>query len=404
MEFTADQKKTLDDLAVENFREYLRIPSVHPNVDYEPCVKFLKEQAQGLGLPVVVHRIEPTKPIVIITWIGKEPTVPSIMLNSHMDVVPVFEDKWTHKPFSADIDKDGKIFARGSQDMKCVGNQYLETVRRLKQKGILLKRTLHLSFVPDEEIGGVQGLKAFVHKQEFRDLNVGCALDEGMANPTDEFILFYGERAIWHILIRCPGQPGHGSLLLENTAGEKINYILNKIYELRKHESDKLKNNPDLTIGDVLTLNLTEMNGGVQANVIPPELSIMIDCRIPVTMDIIEWEKTLNKWCKDAGEGVIIECEQKEPLVPITQLNDDNSYYVAFKKATDHLGLKILPRIFPGGTDSRFVREIGIPAFGFSPMNFTPVLLHDNDEFLTVDTFLKGIEIYCTLIPEIANV
>lgn len=66
--------------------------------------------------------------------------------------------------------------------------------------------------------------------------------------------------------------------------------------------------------------------------------------------------------------------------------------------------LKIKPQIFTGGTDSRYIRALGTPAIGFSPMNNTPVLLHDNDEFLKVSTFLKGIEIYRKIIPAIANV
>lgn len=58
------------------------------------------------------------------------------------------QNSWTYPPFSGHIDEDGKIFARGSQDMKCVGIQYLEAIRRIKSAGIKLKRTLHISFVP----------------------------------------------------------------------------------------------------------------------------------------------------------------------------------------------------------------------------------------------------------------
>lgn len=65
-----------------------------------------------------------------------------------MDVVPVFPEMWKHKPFSADIDKDGKIYARGTQDMKCVGMQYLAAIRALKSGGATLKRTLHVMYVP----------------------------------------------------------------------------------------------------------------------------------------------------------------------------------------------------------------------------------------------------------------
>jgi len=399
-----DNTNVMDTLAVENFREYLRIPSVQPDVDYGACVNFLENQAKELGLTVRIFYCFPKKPIVVLTWVGQEPDIHSILLNSHMDVVPVFEDKWTRKPFAADMDEQGNIYARGAQDMKCVGIQYLEAIRRLKKDGVTLRRTLHVSFVPDEEIGGVEGMREFVKTKDFQDLNIGFALDEGMASPNDDYVLFYGERCIWHLHIHCPGQPGHGSLLLENTAGEKVRYILDKFFDFRAQEKKKLADNSSLTIGDVTTVNLTQLQGGVQSNVVPPELVVVIDCRIPVTVDVKKWEATINQWCKEAGEGITIEYEQKQPQVPVTKLDASNPYWIAFKEASDKLNLVLKPQIFPGGTDSRYVRAAGLPAIGFSPMNNTPVLLHDHDEFINAKIYLRGIEIYCKLIPAIANV
>lgn len=49
----------------------------------------------------------------------------------------------------------------------------------------------------DEEIGGIEGMKKFVETNDFKNLNVGFSIDEGMASPTEEFVLFYGERCIW---------------------------------------------------------------------------------------------------------------------------------------------------------------------------------------------------------------
>jgi hypothetical protein len=51
--------------------------------------------------------------------------------------------------------------------------------------------------VADEEIGGVAGMKHFVESKEFKALNVGFALDEGIASNTEEFNVYYAERAIW---------------------------------------------------------------------------------------------------------------------------------------------------------------------------------------------------------------
>jgi len=55
---------------------------------------------------------------------GKGSEVPTILLNSHIDVVPVFPYKWDLAPFSAHKTDDGWIYGRGTQDMKCVGIWY----------------------------------------------------------------------------------------------------------------------------------------------------------------------------------------------------------------------------------------------------------------------------------------
>ncbi|KAF2895249.1 hypothetical protein ILUMI_10922 [Ignelater luminosus] len=279
----------------------------------------------------------PNKPIVIITWTGKEPHLPSIMLNGHMDVVPVFEDEWTYDPFGAEMDDDGNIYARGAQDMKCVSIQYLEAIRRMKKENLSLRRTIHISFMPDEEIGGVEGMKAFVESEEFKKLNVGFVLDEGMPSLDNILPLYYGERIRWGILIHCPGQPGHGSLLLDNTAGEKTRKILNKFYKFREQEKKKLQENPNLTLGDVTSVNLTMIEGGVQNNVIPAEFKLVFDCRISPSVNLEEFEKTLDEWCKEAGEGVWIEYQHKDSLITPTRLDESNPYWIAFKKASDDM-------------------------------------------------------------------
>ena len=160
----------------------------------EPAVEFLKKQATSLNLPVSIHfPVNKKNPVVVITWKGSQPELPSIMLNSHMDVVPVFEEYWTHPPFAAEIDENGDIFARGAQDCKCVGTQYLAAIRALKRQGIKqLKRTVHVTFVPDEEELGTLGMGGFVETEAFKKMNVGFALDEGdVANKDGSVPAFY---------------------------------------------------------------------------------------------------------------------------------------------------------------------------------------------------------------------
>lgn len=162
------------------------------------CVQFLQKQAKSLGLiSNIFYPHSPSRPVVVLSWLGTEPSLPSIMLNSHMDVVAVDEKYWSHSPFSAEIDQEGRIFARGSQDMKSVGVQYLAAIRALKRDEIRLKRSVHVVYTPDEETGGFTGMAQFVHTNDFKALNVGFCLDEGMASPTEVFPIFYGERYVW---------------------------------------------------------------------------------------------------------------------------------------------------------------------------------------------------------------
>lgn len=157
------------------------------------------------------------------------------------------------------MDEQGNIYARGSQDMKCVGIQYLEAIRRMKQNGKHFKRTIHVSFVPDEEIGGVLGMKEFVHTKDFKSLNVGFALDEGGPCPEEKFYMFNGERSIWHTTIKCTGQAGHGSMMWDATSGEKLRVIIDRFMDFRAVEKAKLQDPTKYKFGDVLSVNLTQI-------------------------------------------------------------------------------------------------------------------------------------------------
>lgn len=164
----------------------------------ESAVKFLLIQAERVGLPVkIYHPGGPTKPVVVMTWLGTDPELATIVLNSHMDTVPAEAEFWTHPPYAADIDAEGRIYGRGTQDMKSMGTQYLAAIHELKSAGVRVRRTIYVVFVPDEEMGGAAGWGAFVKTDEFRAMHVGFHLDEGNASPNDVLQVFYGERTTW---------------------------------------------------------------------------------------------------------------------------------------------------------------------------------------------------------------
>ncbi|KAM5293036.1 aminoacylase-1 isoform 3-T3 [Ctenodactylus gundi] len=325
--------------SVTLFRQYLRIRTVHPTPDYGSAIAFLEEQGCQLGLSCQKVEVAPGYVILVLTWPGTDTTLSSILLNSHMDVVPVFKEHWSHDPFEAFKDPEGYIYARGTQDMKSVSIQYLEAVRKLQAEGHRFPRTIHMTFVPDEEIGGFQGMQLFVQRPEFQALKIGFALDEGLANPTNAFTVFYSERVIWWVRFTSTGRPGHGSRFIEDTAAEKL-----------------------------------------------------------------EFEKQLQDWCQAAGEGVTFDFAQKWTEPRVTSTDDADPWWAAFSGVCKDMNLPLELEIFPAATDCRYVRAAGIPALGFSPMNHTPVLLHDHDERLHEAVFLRGIDIYTRLLSALASV
>lgn len=115
--------------------------------------------------------------------------------------------------------------------MKSVGIQYIEAVRKLKQRGFTPKRNIYLSFVPDEEPGGLDGMQKFILTEQFRAIQpIAFAFDEGLANPEDAFTVFYGERAQWWLYVTANGPTGHGSRFIKDTATAKLIDICNKVW------------------------------------------------------------------------------------------------------------------------------------------------------------------------------
>ncbi|XP_014294163.1 aminoacylase-1 [Halyomorpha halys] len=387
---------------IENFQEYLRIRSDHPVPDYKGCVAFVKKKADEYGLKTKIFHLDEKRPVLIVTLEGTNPNLPSILLNSHTDVVQAFQKDWSHDPFAAEIDQEGNIYARGSQDMKCVTIAQLEALRRIKFSEVKLKRTVHMTLVPDEEIGSQEGMAKFVHTQTFKDLNIAFDIDEGCCSPKEIFVVLNNERCTWEVLIHCLGTTGHGLQVHKDTAGEKLRTVIDHFMDLRECEIKKLQGMTDL--GNITTINLTQIKGGVQNNILPPELVVGFDIKIAADGNHEDMEKWINDVCKKAGKGVYPEYVQKNIKVTPTLLTDENPFWSAIDSTLKTLDLNYLKINSPGATDARFVRRVGVPAVGFSPFNNTPLRLHDNDEFINKNIFLTGISIYEKLIRNVANV
>ncbi|CAF3886484.1 unnamed protein product [Rotaria sordida] len=291
-----------------------------------------------------------------------------------------------------------------------VGIQYLEAIRRLKTAKYEPKRTIHCLFVPDEELGGATGMKILRTLDEFKDLNVGFVLDEGLASETDVFQVFYGDRCGLGIEITVKGNTGHVSRLIENTAAEKAQFIINEMLKYRTDEKERFEKSQTtdkpLQLGNITTVNLTKMNGGVQSNVVPNQYTLGFNCRIePNNYNLFKefLNDLIQRVPKENNDEIIINYVRDSGPLMLTDIEKPSWWLNSFKRACEEMKCKLNWTIFPAATDSRFLRNIGYPAIGFSPMINTPILLHDHNEYLHKDVFLHGIEIYVKLIENLTS-
>jgi len=395
-------------------------------------------------------------PVVIARWKGMEDddvnvnpdsdSLPIILLNSHYDVVPAMKEDWTVEPF-AGLRQDGKIYGRGAQDMKCVCIQYIEAIRKLhsSKPDFTPKRSIYLTFVPDEEVGG-SGMAAFLSSKLYKSLpGIAIALDEGLASTTDTYSVFYGERLPWWVDVTATGNTGHGSRFIEHTAMEQIIDIANRALAFREGQRAALHGSEDeakhancahavaakkrrlakqgkspMTLGDVTSLNITTLQAGVKAgdhfvhNVVPPVAKCSLDIRISPHVTPKEMKRMLDGWCRecssaeDLGHRVTWEYIgghgndlQEHSLTDIDERV--NPWYNIFGSSLTKMGMTFEPEVFPAATDSRFLRALGIRALGFSPMRNSEIMLHENDEYLEEKVFLEGVGVYTGLIEVLAS-
>ncbi len=252
----------------------------------------------------------PNKPIVIGSIFGAEPNRPSIVLNGHYDVVPVAEEHWDVNPFEAVKTNDGRIYGRGTQDMKCVLIQYIVALARGLERGWTPRRTINLTFVPDEEIGGYAGMKQLLGSPQWERIQpVGLVLDEGLANTGEAFTVFQGERKTIWLRLEATGPTGHASRFVENTAVPKLMEVCQKALAFREEQRRKLgveggcAHASSKKLGDVATLNITMLKSGFPMNekmeefalnTIPPVAQAGFDIRLPLNMAVEDISDLLN--------------------------------------------------------------------------------------------------------------
>lgn len=179
------------DQAVAFLQKMVSIPSV--TGDEAAIQDYLSKYMAGIGLDVdmwetdweelkkhpgyrPVDRGYENRPNIVATWKGQGGGR-SLLLNGHTDVIPVGNGEgWSDNPWSAAI-KDGRVYGRGSCDMKSGVASHILAVQFLQAAGMKLKGDVYINVVIDEEVSGHGTLDTVIR---------GYKADAGISGETSD--------------------------------------------------------------------------------------------------------------------------------------------------------------------------------------------------------------------------
>jgi acetylornithine deacetylase/succinyl-diaminopimelate desuccinylase-like protein len=429
--------------AIDHFKALLRIPTVNPPGNERPAAEYLARLFDAERVPYQIVESAEGRTSIVARLKGTGKKRP-LLLNGHLDVVPVEPAKWTHDPFGA-VEADGCIWGRGAIDMKNMVAMSAMTLVLLARSGASLDRDVIFAGVADEEAGSDHGSVFLVEKHP------ELVRAEYVLNEVGGHTLYMGqnryypiqvaEKGICWFEITAEGEPGHGSMphpdnavvklarAIEALGDERLPLHVTPVVEnflrtvakgapfpqkhmmpllvqprLAGHLLDLLrKANPDQAkgIGAMLanTTSPTVLSGGSKVNVIPSRASVKIDGRVIPGQPI---ERFLDEVRAVIGHDLKLEVFQSHDG---TTFPSDTPLYEAIRGALaehDPQGIPV-PYMIPGFTDSFAYGRLGAICYGFSPVRLPPgmdftKMYHGHDERIPRDGFLWGMRVMFELV------
>ena len=193
----------------------VRIPTVNPPGDaYEACARFLGERLQKKGFAVEYMRAEgapgdrDSHPRVnVVARFEGSGGGECVHFNSHIDVVEAGPG-WTTDPFGADV-RDGKIYGRGTCDMKGGLASSVIACEAILESGLRLQGALEISGTVDEESGGFGGVGYLASLGYFSKPKVHHVI---IPEPLGVDRICLGHRGVWWAEVETKGRIAHGSM------------------------------------------------------------------------------------------------------------------------------------------------------------------------------------------------
>lgn len=418
--------QALEAEALKTLQGYVRINTSNPPGDVSKAADYLSDLLKREGIEVKRYESAPGRSIVLARLKGSGTGGKAILLESHMDVVPTDPARWTKDPFGAEI-ADGKMWGRGTIDMKGIGTSYLYAFIMLHRLKVPLTRDVLLMFVPDEEVGGELGA-AWMRKNHYAELDPEYVIDEGGFGSRDMFTankLVFGisvaEKKIMWLRLRAEGVAGHGSQPHDKNPNDHLMRALSRLFAepvaaapfpvvetMKSRLGGPLVNNKFNNAIQQSTMSLTSLRSGVgdppKVNVIPSVAEATIDCRVLPGTTAAQWIKLIEGRLADPTIKVEVVYEGDDPAVT----PQDTPLYRALESAIKrrHPDAIVTPMTVPYGTDGNGFRPRGVKSYGIFPgiiPSASILSMHGDAEFMPIDALAPAIQILFEALKETAS-
>ncbi|HEY4216627.1 MAG TPA: ArgE/DapE family deacylase [Gemmatimonadaceae bacterium] len=360
--------------AVALTRELVRIDSRNPSLaagapGEQRVATALGDILRAWGFRVEMRDAAPGRPNVVAR-IG-QPGRRALMFNGHLDVVGV--DGMTHDPWNAP-DRDGRIYGRGSTDMKSgVASMCAAATRAMDASGGSLDGEIVIAAVADEEFESL-GTRAL--------LDWGVRADAAIVTEPTRLAIMPAHKGFVWIEITMHGRAAHGSRW--DIGVDAIRHAGLLLAEIDRMDSEDLPRREHALLGRP-SIHASTIDGGIGMSTYPDRCTLRIERRtIPgETVDQVRGE--IEAACaKLAAKHANFRADVRVTVAQgPSDVSVDAPIVVALSEALRANGEQVTIEGMSAWTDAALLNDAGIPAVLFGPGDIS--LAHAAEEWVSID-------------------
>jgi len=360
----------------------VRVDTRNPPGDEVRVVAACRELLEPLGASVEVVEPQPGRASVVaaLPRTGK----PVLVLNGHLDVVPINAGDWSVDPFGAEV-ADGRVWGRGTADMKGGIAAAIEAVAALARSGQEPAWDLVFHLVADEERGGRWGTQVLV-EQGFCDGVAACLVPE----PTDLDVCV-AERGLLVAHLTTLGRPAHGSAPRQGVSA--IETAAKVVLALHAADFD---DQPHPLLGRP-TANIGVIEGGSGHNTVAESCRVTLDRRLLPGVTLEQALAVVEAKLAAVGDPDLRYDLDVEVFGEASEMDAGHPFAALMRRCLAEATGRT-PEVIgmPFTTDARFLRnDAGVPAVVCGPGGIAQAHVHD--EWVAIDRLVDAAAAFATL-------